>query len=185
MDTSCNDYRSLVPAYLDGELSEAQAGPLRRHLLACAPCRVATQGQRSLRAWFVPTAEVAVPEGFAARVARRAFAGDTGEPPPAGGTHQTPGDGGADSLRSFVIGMTALAAGLLLALSLGIRALDVPTAGEISADADVPMRLERILSELDALEDPSATPEGEEREEPPPAARPADADSTPRGTQRR
>lgn len=175
MEPHCKDYLSLVPAYLDGELSEAQAGPLRRHLLACSSCRVAAQGERSLRAWFVPTAEVPVPEGFAARVARRAFAGDTGEPPAGGAAASTAAAAPPHSLRSFVMGITALAAGLLLALSLAIRALDLPTAGEVSADTDVPMRLEHILTELEALDPPAPTASaGEATDEPKQAERKVD-----------
>jgi anti-sigma factor RsiW len=71
----CMDARPLVPSYLDGEISEAQAGPLRRHLLACPSCRASAQAGKHMKRWFEPTAIVPVPRDFAARVARRAFAG--------------------------------------------------------------------------------------------------------------
>ncbi|TAJ16410.1 MAG: zf-HC2 domain-containing protein, partial [Planctomycetota bacterium] len=64
----CAAALELVPGYLDEELSEEQAAPLRRHLLACHACREHAQAERALHRWFVPSAPVAVPEGFAARV---------------------------------------------------------------------------------------------------------------------
>src|SRR5258705_12108957 len=76
----CNQAQPLIPSYLDGELSEPQAAPLRRHLLDCQPCRAGAQSEKNVKRWFSATAAIAVPKGFAARVARRAFAGDTGEP---------------------------------------------------------------------------------------------------------
>ena len=69
----CDDVLPLIAGYLDGELSEAQSGPVRQHLLDCPACRQVTQDQKALKSWFRPTAPVAAPEGFAARVARRAF----------------------------------------------------------------------------------------------------------------
>lgn len=75
---NCNDAHPLIPSYLDGELSEAQAGPLRKHLLACQTCRTGAQSDKNLKRWFVASAAVPVPRDFAARVARRAFAGDRG-----------------------------------------------------------------------------------------------------------
>ena len=59
----CKQQQTLIPSYLDGELSEAQAAPLRRHLLACQDCRNAAQGERSLKAWFQAEAGVTVPDG--------------------------------------------------------------------------------------------------------------------------
>src|SRR5262245_16363421 len=78
----CTDARPLIPAWADGELSEAQAAPLRAHLLGCRDCRGSTQDLRALHLWFDAGAvdgSSLVPPGFAARVARRAFAGDRGE----------------------------------------------------------------------------------------------------------
>ena len=79
MKPTCDDARALVPSYLDGELSEAQASPLRAHLLDCPACRGVAKEGKALRRWFeFEPAPVSVPAGFAARVARRAFAGDPG-----------------------------------------------------------------------------------------------------------
>jgi anti-sigma factor RsiW len=41
----CHDARSLIQSYLDGELSQAQAAPLRTHLLDCQPCRAGAQDE--------------------------------------------------------------------------------------------------------------------------------------------
>src|SRR6185436_4437001 len=75
----CIEARPLIPSYLDSELSEAQARPLRKHLLDCPECRALAQGEKNLKRWFVEEEATAVPRDFAARVARRAFAGDSGE----------------------------------------------------------------------------------------------------------
>src|SRR5262245_25012643 len=84
----CTDARPLIPAWADGELSEAQAAPLRAHLLGCRDCRGSMQDLRALHLWFdagldsrngAVDGSSLVPPGFAARVARRAFAGDRGE----------------------------------------------------------------------------------------------------------
>ena len=76
--SDCQNARALVPAYLDGEVSETQASLLRQHLIDCQDCRTQAQDQRSLKGWFVPLSAAQggsqeVPSGFAARVARRAF----------------------------------------------------------------------------------------------------------------
>lgn len=84
---NCHRSKALVSVYVDGELSEELAGPLRRHLLDCAACRAAVAEAKSLSRWFVPTAPVEVPAGFAARVAALAFAKTAvpdGEPDGAG-----------------------------------------------------------------------------------------------------
>ena len=74
----CEVVRALVPTYVDGEVSETVASTIRRHLIDCPACRAVAQEEQSLRQWFVAGPEVEVPDGFAARVARRAFAGDVG-----------------------------------------------------------------------------------------------------------
>ena len=76
---TCTDARPLIMSYLDGELSEAQAAPLRKHLLECQPCRGSAQDQKNVRRWFQAADPVVIPKDFAARVARRAFQGDRGE----------------------------------------------------------------------------------------------------------
>lgn len=156
MSIHCENARPLVPSYLDGELSEAQAGPLRQHLLACASCRSEAQDLKSLKKWFVSGESaglpVAVPDGFASRVTRRAFAGDRGRvdpedeivlaaAPDGGGSGQT------DGLLRFVLQVTSIAAALLIALSLALRAMDLPRSESLMAEES----LEQVLDRLDAL----------------------------------
>jgi anti-sigma factor RsiW len=166
MSFTCDHARTLISSYLDGELSEAQATPLRRHLLDCQPCRSSVQSQKAFKRWFVDAEPVAVPAGFAARVARRARAGDTGTPvlePGTGGVAPLrPGSAfEAERLRRFVLGLTAAAALLVVFLSLGLRALTLPGSDRLMADDRTPLELERALEELERLEreegrDPSA-----------------------------
>jgi anti-sigma factor RsiW len=81
---NCDRSKALVSVYVDGELSEELAGPLRRHLMECAACRASVSEAKAMASWFVPTAAISVPEGFAARVARLAATGagalDVGAP---------------------------------------------------------------------------------------------------------
>ena len=144
IDFTCAEARPLVPAYLDGELSADRASPLRQHLMECADCRTQTQAHKAQHQWFVPTPDVSVPAGFAARVARRAFQGDTGEAPASTET--------LAPVLPFVLQMTAAAACLLLVLSGVIRAVDVPTGGELRADDAATMTLEEALDRLEALD---------------------------------
>jgi anti-sigma factor RsiW len=151
----CTDAAPLVSAYLDGELSEAQASPLRKHLLGCVACRGSAQDLKNLRRWFVPSAASAeVPGGFAARVARRALAGDTGAPalPAAAET-------GARELLPFVRELTALAAAVLLMLAIGLELGERPAGLPLRAD-EVPTLVE-IKDELERLnaEAPRPAPE--------------------------
>lgn len=141
----CRDVRPLIPVYLDGELTEAQAAPLRQHLMDCPACRSAVQDERSLKAWFVEQRPVEVPAGFAARVARRALAGDTGE------RFEAPAvEAGEGRLLAFVLQVTTVAAGLLIALAIGTRALRLPDDGRLQADD---FDLGRALEQLDELND--------------------------------
>ena len=71
----CDRLKALVPVYVDGELSEELAAPMRRHLMECGACRAAVAEAKAMASWFVPGPEVAVPAGFAARVTQRAFKG--------------------------------------------------------------------------------------------------------------
>ncbi len=149
MKIACENAESLIPSYVDAELSEEQAAPLRRHLLACHSCREAAQGEQVLKRWFVPEA-VAPPSGFASRVARRAFAGDIGvlpdegiDAPPAVRANGTEG-----AVLSFVIQVTAVAAAVLLVLALSIRGDRLPDDSELSAET-----YPQVLEELDALND--------------------------------
>jgi anti-sigma factor RsiW len=155
----CQDARKLIAGYLDGELTEAQAAPLRKHLLDCQPCRAGTQSDKNLRRWFVQPKAVPVPREFAARVARRAFAGDRGDrfsAPELVGAGA--GVGGAvipmrreRDLR-FVLAMTAVAAALLLTLSMAVRSLSLPSGSHMLADNAKPqMTHEEARSRLDEL----------------------------------
>lgn len=145
MNTNCRSFEPLIPSYLDGELSEAQAGPLRRHLLECPPCRRTVAGEKALKRWFVREPACAVPAGFAERVARRAFAGDPGLEAAA---LAQPEEG---RLLRFVLGLTSVAAATLLIVAGSMRSVSVPTGGRLGAEDDVPMKLEQVLSELERL----------------------------------
>ena len=148
----CTNARPLIPSYLDGELSEAQAGPLRKHLLDCQPCRGAAQGEKNLKRWFVEEAPIAIPKDFSARVARRAFAGDTGERSHerilAGGPRALVRD---DEHLRFLLWATAVAAGMLVALSIALGQLRLPASGRLMADPTPETKLERVLDDLDRL----------------------------------
>src|SRR5260221_4931269 len=127
----CQNSRSMIPSYLDGELTEAQAGPLRQHLLGCQACRGSAQDLKNVKRWFVRSATASVPKGFAARVARRAFQGDTGELV-AGVAVLRPGEDGGRLLH-FVLACTAAAAAVLLVLSVGVRQIGLPQSGQMKA----------------------------------------------------
>jgi len=150
----CQDAQPLIQGYLDGEITEAQAGPLRQHLLACTPCRTTTQDGKALKAWFVDGDPVTVPAGFAARVARRAFAGDRGQEQSVGGAAASTGSEEGKML-SFVLHLTAVAAALLMAFSIGIRTGEMPKTTELHADD---ASKEWALNELEML---NASPESD------------------------
>ena len=131
MQLTCDNASALVPSYLDDELTEAQAAPLRRHLLECPGCRDVAMDLKALKRWFVASEAPAVPSGFAQRVARRAFAGDPGvlvphtaaveeaEVSPAGG-----------EVLPFVLRLTTVAAAALFVFAIGIRMQTLPDASE-------------------------------------------------------
>ncbi|MDF1799907.1 MAG: zf-HC2 domain-containing protein [Planctomycetota bacterium] len=151
----CEQAAALVPGYLDGELSEEQAAPLRRHLLACPECRTAAQDLTNLRRWFRDPEPVAVPQGFAARVARAAFSGvEPGQPLPEVAPPE-PVAPRRDPMP-FLLGMTSVAAGLLFAFSLVLGMAQQP-AGEQLVAEPLPEIL-RDLDELNAAETPPSVP---------------------------
>ncbi len=168
----CKNARPLVPSYLDGELSEAQAAPLRKHLLACQPCRADAQAERNLKRWFVPGEAVTVPRDFSARVARLAFAGGAGASVDRGPA--VAGDEAADAPRevrrravqretpvlTFVLRMTAAAAILALLASVAIRSLNLPNASELRADDRPSMSLDEALQRLDQIQQREAEERG-------------------------
>ncbi len=152
MTMQCQDARQLVPGYLDGESSESQASLLRSHLMDCPACRGVIQEVKALRAWFEPTPAFAVPADFAARVARRAFAGDTGEAPElvaAGPQAPSHARGGPARSADFVMHLTAVAAAALFALTIALGVRDVPQGGKLHAD-QVPT-VDALVEELDRL----------------------------------
>lgn len=161
---NCEAAKPLVPLYLDGELSEIQAAELRPHLLSCPVCRSAVQADQALRSWFLPTPAIAAPEGFAARVARRAFAGDQGttrtdelsRPKPSEAAEQTP-------ILQFALRAVAVAAAVLIVFAVAIRRVDVP-AGDLRADGLLPgsSSLEGNLEALKALNEQETAMEAEE-----------------------
>jgi len=173
----CSEARALVAGYLDEELSEAQAAPLRQHLMDCPGCRQLAADDKALRAWFVQESEPEVPVGFAARVAQAAFAGAqpgegtyehvpegvvltpaarrpelvTGRPEPA--LSSLTADAGAvreeaSALHGYVLQLTAMAAAILIMLSLGLRRLELPGGTNLRADDS---SLEQAIEELEAL----------------------------------
>lgn len=155
----CAQATPLIPAWADGELSEARSAPLREHLLGCRECRASMADLRALSRWFQPGAEVAtaVPPGFSARVARRAFAGDSGE------RAATSELGARERARTldFVLLLTAVAAALVIALGLALRARELPAGEKLHADDRTTPSTEEILERLDVLNEP--VPETAER----------------------
>lgn len=123
----CDNASSLVQGYMDGELTEAQAAPLREHFLDCLACRELAKDGRALRRWFdgdPGESGILAPEGFASRVARRAFAGDPGLliPEP------------RRPLLPFLLTITAVAAAALFVFSVVIQRQAIPTSGTMSAE---------------------------------------------------
>jgi anti-sigma factor RsiW len=146
----CRNAKALIPSYIDGELSEAQAGPLRKHLLDCQSCRTDAQGEKNFKRWFVRDESFQIPAGFSARVARRAFAGVRSE----GWSEALRSDRGVvekDLLR-FVLQVTSIAAVLLVVLSIGIRNSSLPSGSKLMADDHPEVSLELALEELDELD---------------------------------
>lgn len=126
----CQNALNLVPSYQDGELSEVQAAPLRQHLLDCFACRERAKAEVSLKRWFVPEPAVAAPTGFAAHVARRAFAGDEGLREVTLRPRALPT---SDQLLPFVLKLTALAAAVLMVLALALRSRSLPESDSLEA----------------------------------------------------
>jgi hypothetical protein len=162
----CQDARRWIQGYLDAELQEAQAAPLRKHLLDCQACRASAQSEKNLKRWFVEPKSVPVPRDFAARVARRAFAGDRGErfsEPVMAGVGQgavlsmAAARDQARNLR-FVLTLTAAAAAVLMMISLGIRGLSVPWSTNMSAEDHPTMSIQEAHQRLDQLNRAAVTP---------------------------
>ncbi len=177
----CGDARRLVPSYLDSELTEAQAAPLRKHLLACQACRAGAQAEKNTKRWFAVTEPIAVPHGFSGRVARAAFAGvaDAANAPseferrapraapilpgPTAATRSATEleqrEIAVETARSnegrilaFVLRLTVAAAVLALLASVAIQSLRRPSTAELRADDRRTMSLDQALEKLDNLE---------------------------------
>lgn len=147
----CANARTLVPSYLDGELSEVQAAPLRSHLFACRDCREVAKDEKSLKRWFqaalAETSSLRAPAGFSARVARRAFAGDRGSDEPAVLSRPRAGASRSD-LMPLLLALSAAAAVLLLAMALALEARSRPSGTGLRADTyQPPWVRERLRAE--------------------------------------
>ncbi len=164
----CSDARPLVPSYLDGELSEAQAGPLRRHLLDCQACRAGAQSGKNLRRWFAQSEPVAVPRDFASRVARLAFQGgevvtapaiSDFELVPAAPPLARPAARKQDETRilNFVLRLTVAAALVALLASVAIRNMSRPSTAELRADDRPTMSLDQAVERLKLINEQAAT----------------------------
>lgn len=154
MKITCDDARTLVPSYLDGELTEVQASPLRTHLLDCPACREVAKEGKSLQRWFeFEPAPVDVPAGFAARVARRAFAGDPGllvpEPPP-----RRP----RRTLLPFLLVASAIAAAVLFVLAVAIQRESLPRTSGLDASENRPPWLEAPAQPENPAQAPADAP---------------------------
>lgn len=138
MKMSCDNARGLVPSFLDGVLSQEQARPLREHLLDCRACREVAKDGKTLSRWFVDGDPAGlVPEGFAARIARRAFAGDRGVGERSDSTAaQAPGGRGA--LFSFLLKSVTVAAAVLLVFAVGIQRRGLPASEDLRAQPAPP-----------------------------------------------
>ncbi len=162
----CKQAQPLVPSYSDGELSELQAGQLRKHLMDCQPCRALAQEQKSFQRWFVPSEPVAVPQDFAARVARRAFAGDTGlsvSPALPGVSSDGRSSRREAPILQFAMRMALAAALILMMVSIGIGIINQPDRNAPAHAELDPPQIHQILEELDALKAKEAALELEQK----------------------
>jgi len=140
----CDVVLALVPTFVDGEVTDSVGGTVRRHLMDCSACRNAVQEEQTLRQWFVASPEVEVPKGFAAHVARRAFAGDLGLEPslaPVAASPELP----TGRVLAFSRALVAVAAGGLVAISLVLAGGGRPEV----ADLDAGKGLQEALLELE------------------------------------
>lgn len=150
----CEDALSQIDSYVDGQLNEPLAAPLRRHLIDCSSCRLAAQEAEALKSWFVdPEALVGpaeAPAGFAERITELAFGPQTQKGPrslqPAlAGLDAR--DGTVNELSGFVLNLVAAAAVVLLLLAFGIKRNSLPEVERLSADSS------SMTQSLEALDD--------------------------------
>lgn len=67
----CEEYRQLLSARLDGELSPQEEKALEEHLAVCPACRADEAQLAAIQAAFKQLEDVEVPEGFAQSVMER------------------------------------------------------------------------------------------------------------------
>ncbi len=149
----CEVVLALVPTFVDDEVTDGVGSTVRRHLMDCPACRTAVQEEQTLRQWFVAGPEVEVPDGFAARVARRAVAGDVGFIPAVAPQvsippeHRAEGPSGRSAGRVLAFSRTlvAVAAAGLVVTTLLLSGGGRPEVSGLDAGKD----LQEALSELD------------------------------------
>jgi anti-sigma factor RsiW len=137
----CQDARTLIGSYVDGELSNEQGAPLREHLLGCPGCRELAKQGKALERWFATPDPVAVPAGFAAHVARRAVAGDRGSELADEDLRDAvivPMAARSGAILPFLLKVATVAALLLLCLALAIQKSSLPATDRLQADAYQP-----------------------------------------------
>jgi mycothiol system anti-sigma-R factor len=67
--SACDDYRSMVPLFLDDELRESEAEDFREHVASCADCRRRLEEERTLSRLLHDARPLyEAPEGLRARV---------------------------------------------------------------------------------------------------------------------
>jgi len=170
LSLNCKNARTLIPSYLDGEVSEAQAAPLRRHLLSCPACRELAKSETALQRWFAPPAAHQARPGFSARVAQAAFHADevheeegaTLLPHPSVPARAAlPDSGSAAGLalvdagvaleerptQQFVLLLTAAAAAVLLLFAVALQRNDLPSRSGLDATPDLSTLFEQIEAE--------------------------------------
>lgn len=167
MSLNCKNTRTLIPSYLDGEVSEAQAAPLRRHLLSCPACRELAKSETALQRWFAPPAVHKATPGFSSRVAQAAFHPDEAReeegatllPHPSVPARAALSDSGSAaglalvgagaaleerSTQQFVLLLTAAAAAVLLLLAVALQRNALPSMGGLDATPDLSTLFEQI-----------------------------------------
>lgn len=149
---NCNDAHTLIGPYLDGELSETQAAPLRRHLLACVGCRTGVQEHKDLQRWFVEPAAVAVPRGFAARVAQAAFAPQAPAVRAPAVLQPVAAAEPDNRLLRYVLTLTSVAAAATILVVLAARDNRLPQGDGLRAAERPQMSMDTALERLEALQ---------------------------------
>lgn len=162
---NCIEAHPLIGPYLDGELSETQAAPLRRHLLACVGCRTGVQSHKNLQRWFVEPEPVAVPRGFAAKVAQAAFAGQDAAPAapraaPQDPSRTAPAAAGEGRVLRFVLALTSAAAAATILVVLATRDNRLPEGAGLRASERPRTSMEEALQRLEDLQRAEAAQAG-------------------------